>query len=70
MIDLNQAFRDKRPEYQKWQPIVLLLHAPSHTAKPVKKTTEAFAWEILSHAASSPNSIRLLIICIDGPRTC
>jgi hypothetical protein len=36
---------------------VILLHdnAPSHTAKPVKETIEAFSWEILSHAAYSPD---------------
>jgi len=35
---------------------VILLHdnAPSHTAKLVKETVEAFDWEILSHAAYSP----------------
>ena len=57
MIDLNQALREKRPEYQKRQRKVILLHdnAPSHTAKPVKETIEAFSWEILSHAAYSPD---------------
>ncbi|KAM0726699.1 Mariner Mos1 transposase [Formica fusca] len=57
MIDLNQALREKRPEYQKRQHKVILLHdnAPSHTAKPVKETIEAFSWEILSHAAYSPD---------------
>ena len=36
---------------------MILLHdnAPSHTAKLVKETIEAFSWEILSHAAYSPN---------------
>ena len=44
MIDLNQALREKRPEYQKRQHKVILLHdnAPSHTAKPVKESIEAF----------------------------
>ena len=57
MIDLNQALREKRPEYQKRQQNVILLHdnAPSHTAKPVKETIEAFSWEIVSHAAYSPD---------------
>ena len=57
MIDLNQALREKRPEYQKRQQKVILLHdnAPSHTAKPVKETIEAFSWEILSHTAYSPD---------------
>ncbi|EFN85010.1 Histone-lysine N-methyltransferase SETMAR, partial [Harpegnathos saltator] len=57
MIDLNQALREKRPEYQKRQHKVILLHdnAPSVTAKLVKETIEAFSWEILSHAAYSPD---------------
>ena len=57
MIDLNQALHEKRPEYQKRQHKVILLHdnAPWHTAKPVKETIEAFSWEILSHAAYSPD---------------
>ena len=38
MINLNQALCEKRPEYQKRQHKVILLHdnAPSHTAKLVK----------------------------------
>ena len=50
MIDLNQALREKRPEYQKRQHKVILLHdnAPSDTAKPIKETIEAFSWEIHS----------------------
>ena len=57
MIDLNQALREKRSEYKKRQHKVILLrdNAPSHTAKPVKETIEAFSWEILSHAAYSPD---------------
>jgi len=51
------------PEYQKRQHKVILLHdnASSHTAKlikkiiEIKKTIEAFGWEILSHAAYSPD---------------
>ncbi|EFN89644.1 Histone-lysine N-methyltransferase SETMAR, partial [Harpegnathos saltator] len=36
---------------------VILLHdnAPSRTAKLVKETIETFSWEILSHAAYSPD---------------
>ena len=54
MINLNQALCEKRSEYQKRQYKVILLHdnAPSHTAKLVKETIEAFGWEILSHAAA------------------
>ena len=42
---------------QKRQHKVILLHdnAPSHTEKPVKETIEAFSWEILLHAAYSPD---------------
>ena len=57
MINLNQALCEKRPEYQKRQYKVILLHdnAPSYTAKQIKETIEAFDWEILSHAAYSPD---------------
>jgi len=57
MINLNQALCEKRPEYQKRQHKVILLHdnASSHTAKLIKETIEAFGWEILSHAAYSPD---------------
>ena len=36
---------------------MILLHdnAPSHTAKPLKKTIETFSLQILSHAAYSPD---------------
>ena len=59
MIDSNQALREKQPEYQKRQHKVILLpdNAPSHTAKPVKETIEAFSWEILSYAAYSSNLV-------------
>jgi len=54
MINLNQALCEKRPEYQKRQFKVILLHdnASSHTAKLVKQTIEAFGWEILSHVVN------------------
>jgi len=57
MINLNRALCEKRPEYQNRQRKVILLHdnAPSHTAKPVKETIETFGWEILLHAAYSPD---------------
>ena len=60
MINLNQVLCEKRPEYQKRQHKVILFHDnASHTqnkkAKLVKETIEAFGWEILSHAAYSPD---------------
>lgn len=47
-MDLKQALCEKRPECQKGQYRVILLHdnAPSHTAKLVKAMTEAFSWQI------------------------
>jgi len=67
MINLNQTLCEKRPEYQKRQHKVILLHDnASRTAKLVKKTIEAFGWEILSHAAYSLDSVRLSLICIDA----
>jgi len=57
MINLNQALCEKQPKYQKRQHKVILLHdnAPSHIAKLIKETIEAFDWEILSLAAYSPD---------------
>lgn len=57
IINLNRALLQKRPEYQKRQHKVILLHdnAPSHRAKPVQETLEALSWEVLSHAAYSPD---------------
>ena len=57
IINLNQVLCEKRPEHQKRQHKMILLHdnALSHIAKLVKETIEAFGWEILSHAAYSPN---------------
>ena len=56
-IELSRALLQKRPEYQKRQHKTILLHdnAPSHKAKPVKETIEAFGWEVLPHAAYSPD---------------
>jgi len=57
LIDLNRSLLKKRPEYQKRQHKVIFLHdnAPSHTAKPVRDTLEALSWEVLPHAAYSPD---------------
>lgn len=57
MISLNQALREKRPEYHNRQHKVILLHdnAPAHKSKKVKEKIEEFNWEILSHVAYSPD---------------
>ena len=57
MIDLNRALHKKPPDYRRRQHKVIFLHdnAPSHTAKRVKETIETFSWEILAHAAYSPD---------------
>jgi len=57
LIDLNHALLQKRPEYQKRQHKVIFLHdnAPAHKSKPVKDTLEALGWEVLPHAAYSPD---------------
>ena len=57
MVNLNLALCEKRPEYDKRQHKVILLHdnAPSHAAKRTKEAIETFGWEILSHAAYSPD---------------
>ena len=57
MIDLNRALQEKRPDYRRKQHKVIFLHdnAPSHTAKRVKETIETLSWEILAHAAYSPD---------------
>ena len=56
-IDLNRVLQEKRPDYRRRQHKVIFLHdnAPSHTAKRVKETIETFSWEILAHAAYSPD---------------
>ena len=57
LIDLNRSLLKKRLEYQKRQHKIIFLHdnAPSHTTKPVRNTLEALSWEVLPHAAYSPD---------------
>ena len=57
MIDSNRGLQEKRPGYRRRQHKVIFLHnsAPSHTAKRVKEMIETFSWEILAHAAYSPD---------------
>lgn len=57
LIELSRALLQKRPEYQKRQHKVIFLHdnAPSHKAKLVQETIEALNWEVLPHAAYSPD---------------
>ena len=54
---MNRLLLEKRPEYRKRQHKIIFLHdnAPSHTAKPVRDTLEALSWEVLAHAAYSPD---------------
>ena len=59
MLNLNQALCEKRPEYllkkgnTKWFCFMIMHH---HTQQNwSRKTIEAFDWEILSHAAYSPD---------------
>ena len=61
MIDLNRALQAKQPDYRRRQHKVIFLHdnAPSHAAKRVKETIETFSWEILAHAAYSPDLAQL-----------
>ena len=56
LIDLNRSILEK-PEYRKRQHKIIFLHdnAPSHTAKPVRDTLEELSWEVLPHAAYSPD---------------
>ena len=57
MIDLNRVLQEKRPNYRRRQHKVIFPHdnASPHTAKRVKEPIETFIWEILAHAAYSPN---------------
>ena len=57
MTNLYQALEEKRPEYQQRQHTPISLHdnASTHTAKVVRELIEAFDWEILPHAAYSPD---------------
>ena len=57
MIDSNRPLQEKRPDYRRRQHKVIFLHdnSPSRTAKRVKETIETFSWEILAHAAYSPD---------------
>ena len=55
LIDLNRSLLKKRPEYQKRQHKIFLHDNASHTAKPVRDTLEALSWEVLPHAAYSPD---------------
>lgn len=57
LIDLNRVMLRKRPQYQKRQHKVIFLHdnAPSHTSKSVKDLLSAMSWDVLQHAAYSPD---------------
>jgi len=75
MINLNQALCEKRPEYQKRQHKVILLHdnAPSHTAKLVRKRLRHLVGKYFRMRFTHQTWLRpiyLPLICIDGTRTC
>ena len=57
IIRLSRALQGKRPEYETRQHKVILLHdnARPHVTKLVKETLEALRWEVLPHAAYSPD---------------
>ena len=52
---LNCVLNKKRPEYQKRQHKVILLHdnAPLHMTNPDCNMLEIFSWEVLPHVAQS-----------------
>ena len=56
LIRLNQALKEKRPEWDNRHNKLILLHdnARPHIAKPVKKYLEV-KWEILPHPLYSPD---------------
>jgi histone-lysine N-methyltransferase SETMAR len=57
IIRLSQALREKRPEYEKRQHKVILLHdnARPHVDKRVQERLELLRWEVLPHAPYSPD---------------
>lgn len=57
IIRLAEVMREKRPEYEKRQHKVILLHdnARPHVTKRVQETLELLRWEVLPHAAYSPD---------------
>ena len=57
LIRLNQALKEKRPEWDNRHNKLILLHddARPHVAKPVKKYLEGVKWEILPHPPYSPD---------------
>jgi len=71
MINLNQALCKKRPEYQKRQYKVILLHdnASSHTTKLIKEMIDLVG-KYFRGLLTRLGSVRLPFICIDGTRTC
>lgn len=57
LIQLSRAFHEKRTEIEERHERLILLHdnARPHVAKPVQETLEALRWEVLPHAAYSPD---------------
>ncbi|GFT86846.1 mariner Mos1 transposase [Trichonephila clavipes] len=57
LLNLNDAILEKREQYKKRQHKVIFLddNAPNHRAKPTKGIVKALDWELLAHAAYSPD---------------
>lgn len=57
IIRLSQALHEKRPEYEKRQHKVILLHdnARPHVTKRVQEMLQLLQWEVLPHAPYSPD---------------
>ena len=52
---MKEKSRVSPPDVTQHKVIFLQDNAPSHTAKPVRDTLEALSWEVLPHAAYSPD---------------
>ncbi|GFT95799.1 mariner Mos1 transposase [Trichonephila clavipes] len=57
LLNLNDAILEKREQYKKRQRKVIFLevNAPIHRANPTKDIVKALGWELLAHAAYSPD---------------
>ena len=69
LIRLNQALKEKRPEWDNRHNKLILLHdnARPHVAKPVKKYLEEVKWEILPHLGCIHRILPLQISFCSNP---